>query len=452
MIPDERDTIVAIGSAPGSAERGVVRVSGPGALTCVACCCIDGDRLTTLCAPTRMREIGIPLGGLAYPLIGDAWVWPGMRSYTGQTTVELHLPGAPPLLAAVVDRLVANGARLAAPGEFTLRAFLSGRIDLLQAEAVLGVIDACDQRSLQTALDRFAGGVSSPLAELRHDLLGLLAEVEAGLDFVDEEGVTFITQHELDRRLQAAVAGVQATLALAAGRGLTGALPRVVLAGPTNAGKSSLFNALADRYSAAGDWSPALVSDQAGTTRDWVSATLQVRGVAFELIDTAGLNPALRGGIDSSAQRLAELETSVSDLVVWCDDRPLCETAADSSRLHVLTKCDQREEEKDPFGESRQVLTTSALTGIGLAALAEEIARQVETLLREQAAPHTRVTEALFAAKRALESAAGLTSPGSEDLLAAELRSALAALGRVTGEVTNDDVLDVIFSRFCIGK
>lgn len=452
MIPDERDTIVAVGSAPGSAERGVVRVSGPGALACVARCCIDGGRLASLSTPSRVPGVGIPLVGFASPLIGDAWVWPGKRSYTGQPTVELHLPGLPPLLAAVVDRLIAGGARLAAPGEFTLRAFLSGRIDLVQAEAVLGVIDARDERTLQTALDRFAGGVSTPLATLRQDLLGLLAEVEAGLDFVDEEGVTFITQREIDGRLEAAAAAIRSTRKLAAGRGVTGELPRVVLAGPTNAGKSSLFNALAARYSATGDWSPALVSDQAGTTRDWVSATLNVRGIEFELIDTAGQNLALGGCIDRSAQRLANVEAEVADLVVWCDDRPLNGKEATGPTIQVQTKCDQGATQHGNSGTSERPFATSTLTGIGLAALAEEFARQIETVLRDQAAPQTRVIDALSVGEAALESAMGLTSSGSEDLLAAELRSALTAIGRVTGEVTNDDVLDVIFSRFCIGK
>jgi tRNA modification GTPase len=180
------DTIAAVASPRGGAVRGVIRVSGPDTLACLEQCFrVSASRpLRALRVPTRVfghLQLPGPIGALPCHL----YLWPTTRSYTRQPTAELHTIGSPPLLDAALDQLCQHGARLAQPGEFTLRAFLAGRLDLTQAEAVLGLIDAENTADLQTALRQLAGGVSSPLLQLRSELLDLLAQIEAALDFVD---------------------------------------------------------------------------------------------------------------------------------------------------------------------------------------------------------------------------------------------------------------------------
>jgi len=215
------------------------------------------------------------------PLPCDAYVWRDGQSYTGQPIVEVHTIGSPPLLQIVLRALCATGARLAGPGEFTLRAFLAGRIDLTQAEAVLAVIDAHDPQDLNVALGQLAGGLARPLHRLREALLDLLAHVEAGFDFADEE-LPFIEREELDRQLGAANDEVAAIVRQLALRGEPIDMARAVLVGRPNAGKSSLFNALAGDHA-------ALVSEHPGTTRDYLVAELDLDGLKCRLIDTAGL-------------------------------------------------------------------------------------------------------------------------------------------------------------------
>ncbi|QDU89939.1 tRNA modification GTPase MnmE [Pirellulimonas nuda] len=445
MLPDQRDTIVAIASPPGGALRGVVRVSGPEAIGCVARCVESPDRVTRVSSARLVEALRLPIQGLATPLLVDAMVWPDARSYTGQPSVELHLPGSPPLLAAVVERLIAAGARTAQPGEFTLRAVLAGRIDLVQAEAVLGVIDARGDAGLRAALVRLAGGLSHPLAELRETLLMLLAELEAGLDFVEEEDVRFIEPAELAARLTAAQQQVAALGEQLARRGEQAGLPRVLLTGPPNAGKSSLLNALAERYAESpGGWSPALVSDQAGTTRDAVVVPLNAGGLRWELVDSAGRTRTPLGEIDAVAQRLAQTERDEADLILYCyAEEPIPEAPA--PHLAIATKCDARP-------SIAGAIATSAHTGAGLAELVEGVVERLRRVDRDEDQPLIRCRESLQEAQTSLSAALALAATGADELTAAELRAALDALGRVTGVVVTDDVLDRVFSKFCIGK
>ncbi len=206
------DTIAAIASPPGGAARGIVRVCGPSAVNCVATCFEpDNDRNSyefRYCDRLDISHIRFPtavfgqlrLHGVHSPLPADLLLWPTSRSYARQPTAELHTLGSPPLLEAVLRQVCAAGARLARPGEFTLRAFLAGRLDLTQAEAVLGVIDAADRRELDAALAQLAGGLGGPLGQLRERLLDLLAHLEAGLDFADE-AIEFSGAADLERQL-----------------------------------------------------------------------------------------------------------------------------------------------------------------------------------------------------------------------------------------------------------
>jgi tRNA modification GTPase len=291
---------------------------------------------------------------------------------------EFHAIGSPPLLEATLAALHGLGVRPARRGEFTLRAFLAGRIDLVQAEAVLGVIDAPDHRHLEVALRQLGGGISGRIASVRGDLLDLLADLEAGLDFADE-GIDLIQSDALLMRLRSAREVLRALLESASHRMHVRARPRVVLAGLPNAGKSTLFNRLLDRPA-------ALVSSQEGTTRDYLSAGCHVGGLNIELVDTAGWQAAAVGMVEQ-VQRLREEQFDRADLIVWC-------TAADATAesaaieimlihqlvclgrplLRVETKSDLTAGEPDMHG-----MSVSALTGKGLAAFAKAIALRLSS-------------------------------------------------------------------------
>jgi tRNA modification GTPase len=459
---DLHDTIVAIASAPGGAARGIVRLSGPDAVRCVAASWKNGDGapLDEIAEPTRVSgTISVASPGRSAPLVvpGDLLLWPDERSYTRQPSAEFHTLGSPPLLAAIVDELCRHGCRPAAPGEFTLRAFLGGRIDLTQAEAVMGVVGSRSRAELDGALDQLAGGLSRPLQRLREDLLAVLAELEAGLDFA-EEPIEFIGREELRGRLERGARLVRATLDQLAARDRPADLPRVALVGPPNAGKSSLFNALVERFGAAGGRSWSIVSPTPGATRDYVTAVLNLNGVACELVDLAGEDAtAAAGGIARAAQQQAAGQRRAADLQLRC--APIGGVAPGERRGEGLTAWDAIDVatmlDQAPHRAAGVALACSSLTGAGIDALAEEIRRRLAGQTGEGgacAATVARSAGSLREADRALAAAIELLDSSGDELLAAEIRGALNAIGAVTGEVCADDVLDRVFSQFCIGK
>ncbi|MBI2825400.1 MAG: tRNA modification GTPase [Planctomycetia bacterium] len=457
MIYDPQDTIAAIASAPGGAARGIIRVSGPRAVRCVeeAWQPDDGTSLGSLRRPT-VANGRIKPPGLAAAIPCRLHVWPTARSYARQPSVEIHTVGSPPLLSALLRALCQAGARMAEPGEFTLRAFLAGRVDLTQAEAVLGVIDAGDSRELAVALDQLAGGLARPLDRLRDALVDLLAHLEAGLDFV-EESIEFISRDELARQLSAAAAIVQELAARTATRGIATEAVRAVLVGKPNAGKSSLFNALLERTA-------AIVAATAGTTRDYLVGELVLGGVRIELVDTAGGEQQTGAtGIAASAQQATANQRRKAAIELVCLDatRPLSDgelaeiaaTDASPPRLVVLTKTDQPCADEAIAG----AVATSSKTGAGLDELRARL-RALATQARGDTGPCVAATAArcqglLAAAAAALARAIEIVEAGlGEELVAAEVRFALDELGQVVGAVYTEDVLDRVFSRFCIGK
>jgi len=444
MTLDLDDTIVAIASAPGGALRGIVRLSGPASADCVAAVFRPSGETPNPANPfTKRGLLHLPrsLGQIPARL----YLWPNRRSYTRQPSAELHTLGSPPLLEAIVESLCQAGARLARPGEFTLRAFLAGRLDLTQAEAVLGVIDARGQTQLDTALTQLAGGLAGPLAALRERLLELLAHLEAGLDFVEED-IEFITAAQLDAQLAAAAGEVGQLAQRMHARRDTSELPRVVLVGAPNAGKSSLFNALAGKDA-------AIVSDVAGTTRDYVTCRLTAGGQEFLLVDTAGEAPASESAsIDGLAQAAMARQQREADVTIACSDaggtRRL--TPAQDSTIHVWTKCDQHSPPESAAG-----IYTSSRTGVGLDLLKQAIAARLAERAADAVVASTAVRcgESLDLAAQSLARARQLAARGGkEELVAAEVRIALDGLGHVAGAVYTDDVLDRVFGRFCIGK
>jgi tRNA modification GTPase len=456
MTFDLDDTICAIASAPGGALRGIVRISGPSSLQCVAALVrAEPGELTAGRAPSCssvVLTVSENLGEVPVRL----YVWPTTRSYTRQPSAELHLPGSPPLLEAALAALCRAGARLARPGEFTLRALLAGRIDLTQAEAVLGVIDAQSPAELEVALSQLAGGLARPLAALRGELLDLLAHLEAGLDFADED-IEFISADQLRHELQDIARRVAEVESRLQSRAEAGSLPRVVLVGQPNAGKSSLFNALSEDAS-------AIVSEFAGTTRDFVARRIAIEGRECLLIDTAGVHTESdEGELAAMAQHVTRGQTRQADLTVLCLDvtRDLTEwerarltLPTAHSDLVVWTKCDLAARANLRLAPA--AILTSSVSGQGLDLVREAIAARLRQAPSEScvvAGTADRCRASLARTREALSRAlSAVAANGGEELVAAELRIALDELGHVVGAVYTDDVLDRIFSRFCIGK
>ena len=353
--------IAALASPPGGAARGMVRISGTQVRHVLDHWFHPDDPERWNQARTATMHPGLlrlvdGAGDLSISV--QVLFWPHRRSYTGQPLIELHLPGAPCLLEAVLGEVYRRGARPARPGEFTLRAFLAGKLDLLQAEAVLGVIDARDHHELQTALGQLAGGISHKLTLLRHDLLELLADLEAGLDFIEED-IEFISRQNLIDRLAQARTLVGALLAQAGERMQARVRSQVVLAGLPNAGKSTLFNRLAQAAT-------ALVSPEQGTTRDFLTQTVNWNQLTFDLIDTAGWENAA-SGIAAAAQQQRVDQLQRADLLIWCtaagldqhdaqSDQNLFATASEqaSTCIRLVTKTDLRPDSRPVYEISAQ--------------------------------------------------------------------------------------------------
>ncbi len=469
MSIDLQDTITAVASPPGPAARGIIRISGPETPLVI-------QRIFRTNSPHDLWQQAklprrwpgtITLPDFDTPVPCDLCYWPTNRSYTGQIMAELHLIGAVPILEALAEEICRCGARLARRGEFTLRAFLSGRIDLLQAEAVNEVIHATDHEELQTALSQLGGGITGRLQELRTDLIALIGDLEAGLDFVEED-IQFISSTDVQRRIQLAVQLVHNLASDSATVLPAGYHRRVVLTGQPNAGKSTLFNRLAGTEL-------AVITEVPGTTRDFVSTSATFGGQQVELIDTAGAEDH-RDLIELQSQQFRQEQTAAADLIVWCrsillnpqqqqDDESLRLDSLQPAQhcLTVLTQCDRQEalDTADHTSADEQSLTNapriSALTGLGI----EELRQTIGDLLRRRGFARTellatssvRCRESLRRALQALQTAMqAATLQEGDELISLELRAALRELQSILGEIYTDDLLDHIFSNFCIGK
>jgi tRNA modification GTPase len=457
-LPTAADTIAAISTPLGEAGIGIVRLSGPAAEA------IARALFRPRHPRSRFLSHHFYLGHIvASPeeIIDEVLltIMRGPKTYTREDVVEIHCHSGLGVLRRILELTLAQGARLARPGEFTLRAFLSGRIDLTQAEAVLEVIQAKTAASLRVAASHLEGRLGRSLEQTREDLLDLLARVEAALDFPEESG-------ELPAGVLAApLAGSLAALEELAASYQEGRLLRegllVVIAGEPNVGKSSLLNCLLaqDR---------AIVAETPGTTRDLVEEVITLGGVPVRLSDTAGLRPAQDRveelGIQRTRERLAQ-----ADLILYLVDGslPLTPEArqdlaemGERPGLAVINKIDLPQElsladlEK---ATALPVVKISALTGAGLDHLKERI---VDLAIKgglnttgemvTQARHHQHLRQCLACLHRARELLEATDVPW--ELVALELQEAIRELGEITGQEVGDDVLDRIFAEFCLGK
>ncbi|MDG2222711.1 MAG: tRNA modification GTPase [Rubripirellula sp.] len=454
-LVDVEDTIVAIATPGSPAPRGAVRLSGQ-QLSAVLQRLMPEHQFSGS-SPRRMDvqfDLGTVLGDVPVSLM---W-WPTHRSYTAQPSAELHTFGSLPILTAIVRRAIDAGARAARPGEFTMRAFLAGRLDLTQAEAVLGVIEAEGRGSLDHALEQLSGNLSKPLEQARTTVLNLLADVEAGLDFVDED-IEFIDRASLRSRLDEILLLLRQTAETMRHRGGGADRPMVALRGLPNAGKSYLFNRLSNQDA-------AIVSDVAGTTRDAVTCEADVGGKQITLSDTAGLE-SIDTEISERAQVQGQRASQLARVRLWCVDasRPDFEHASEQMReiasahaksavsdLFLATKVDQSEHPVfAPW------IGCSAVTGEGIELVVRQICEKLDQTDQQEigsvVGTAARCGHALQLASEAAEAAVRLIELNEgQEFVATELRAIAVQLGEVTGAVYTDDILDRVFSRFCIGK
>ena len=454
-LPPVHDTIAAIASAPGVGAVGVVRLSGP-----------DAYRIAdALFAPRRGGPPSArPAGRVVYGTVVDGervvdeallLTFRAPRSYTAQDVVELQTHGGPAVLRATLDLCLAHGARLAGPGEFTLRAYLNGRIDLVQAESVLELVNAQTDGARRNAALGLGGALGARLDGIQSEITEAYAAVQAAFDYPDEG----VPEARLEAPLERSLGEVRRLLSTAAAGRLSRQGARLALLGRPNAGKSSLLNALLG-------YERSIVSDTPGTTRDYLEAPLVLAGIPLTAIDTAGIREA-GDAVEASGVEQARRIAANADLrlvlidgsePLTADDRELLASLPAERTLFVVSKRDKPaafpERALELPGGARPH-AVSALTGEGLDALEEAIAA---TLLGDAAGTELWITQerhvaALSAVEGHLERALGLAASGELDLVSLELQDALTALGQMTGRHhVAEEALASIFAAFCVGK
>jgi len=440
----QRDTIFATSSTPGG-WRAILRLSGPDAWTLA---------LRQTAAPatpphpgqihsTRLAHTGLPATLLQMK---------APRSFTGEDVAELHLPGSPAVLKSIHQQILAAGGRQALPGEFSARAFFNGRFDLTRAEGIAATIAAENDLQLRAAAQLRSGALHQWTAATADMLANLLALVEAGIDFSDEEGVSFISPAEFLRQIEAIMLRINTLIASAQRWERIDALPTVALVGMPNVGKSSLINALTGT-------ARAIVSPVAGTTRDALLAVMPVAGSpGIRLVDTAGWE---QGGGELAGKMKAAHDRArdEADLILWVSAMDQPQWVAPPRRgndLWVMNKADLAQPgQKLPDGTD---VFTSTRTGEGIEALRTLIVQKITSATMIGAEYFTinqRHRRLLEAAEESLQRArdnAGESMGQFPELLATDLRQALDSIGQISGTIAPDEILGRIFGAFCIGK
>ena len=450
------DTIVAVATPLGRSGLGVIRVSGPSAFRIV------GDLLERS-RPFEPRRATLARLPGTTSSVGDQVIvtcFPQPHSYTGDDVAEISAHGSPVVLQGILGSAVRCGARLAEPGEFTLRAFLSGKIDLVQAEAVADLVDSVTPLQARAAFDQLDGTLTTAIAAIESPLFDLMARLEASLDF-PEEGYHFVAVQAAYAELERIGDAIRSLLRGASRGRLVREGARLVIAGTANVGKSSLFNALVQA-------NRAIVTPIAGTTRDLVTERTDLNGIAVTLVDTAGIRAASDAveleGVERArgAAMTADLVVLVLDgsRVIDADDWALVQAVRGRAHVIAINKADL------PAGWPNDTIgpvdaqRVSALTGAGL----EQLVERIVTTLSGGAEPsrdtplvtnlrHVALLEQAGAAiDRAIGAVGSGEAPVSEEFLLADLQEASACLQEITGRRTTDDLLEHIFKNFCIGK
>lgn len=446
------ETIVAIATAPGRGGVGVVRLSGPlsAAIAQKVCGKLPAPRYAQF-SHFRDANQGIIDSGIVL-------FFPGPASFTGEDVIELQGHGSPLVMAQLCQRTVELGARMARPGEFSERAFLNGKMDLAQAEAVADLIESATDVAARSAMRSLQGEFSQQINDFLQQLTHLRMFVEASIDFADEE-IDFLGEAQVDQQLLTllkTLAGIQSSARQ--GRLLREGIS-VVLAGQPNAGKSSLHNQLAGHDA-------AIVTEVAGTTRDVLREQIHLGGLPLRISDTAGLHDATSDIVELEGIRRTQLELQQADhILLLVDDRVgiseqdqkiLADLPADKPLTVIRNKIDFTGHTAEKTVEAgREVIYLSAKSGEGMTLLTQHLCDAVGFHPEEEGVfiARRRHLDALQRAQQAIESGYNcLTGMGAGELLAEELRQAQQALGEITGTFTTEDLLDQIFSSFCIGK
>lgn len=439
--PGTVPTIYALASASGKAGVAVFRISGAAARQALVFLGVERSlepRLATL--------VSLTVGGMSIDQ-ALALYFPAPHSFTGEDVVELHTHGSRAVTKLLLDALSGvPGLRMAEPGEFARRAYQHGKLDLAQAEGLADLIDS-ETRSQHAQAMRILGGETTQRVEaLRSAVLEPLALLEAYIDFPDEE-IPESVLSEADGRIKSLQTELAALLDdNGIGEKIREGLEIVILGAP-NAGKSSLLNMLAKREA-------AIVSEEAGTTRDLIEVHMEISGYAVTLVDTAGIRDAA-GAIESEGIRRALARAEHADLILLlCDITTIAEQAqAISAKMHDATLVVATKSDLAPLPSlGFEAIPVSTHTGAGIEALMDALKARVESRMGAVASPlitHARHREAI---RMAYESLSRFDVHAPLELVCEELRYAAAAIGKITGKIWVDDVLDLVFSRFCIGK
>jgi tRNA modification GTPase len=448
----EPTTIVAVATAPGRGGIGIVRLSGVDAWL------VTQKLLPHVTSEPRVAQYTV-LHDDAGQRVDDAVVtyFKAPHSYTGEDVVEIAVHGSPVVLDWLVRASVVAGAQPARAGEFTERAFLRGRIDLTQAEAVRDLIDAQTLGQAQLAAMQMGGSIATKVRPIKQTLVELIATLEAGIDFAEDD-IDTLSVEQIRERIAALLPPLDALLAsFAHGRLMRDGI-RLAIVGKPNAGKSSLFNRLAERER-------AIVTASPGTTRDVIAEHIALEGIPVELLDTAGLrdteDEAERMGVERSRQAIAEADAILLVLDAFVEDGIDAELLESLQGRAVLVARNKIDRVAIPLHDIQTPaawpeVRTSALTGEGIDALRSallQLVRGSANTIGEATLTNLRQRDAVGAAMEALgsaEAAAAVSTPHEMVLL--DLYDGLRALDELTGQTTPDDVLNLIFSTFCIGK
>lgn len=444
-----QDTIAAPATPAGVSALAVVRVSGKDAIEIVNKC-FDKDIAT---ADGYTIHYGHIIDG--YKWVDEVLVsiFKNPHSYTGEDSVEISCHGSPYIISRIIETLINSGARMAEPGEFTLRAFLNQKLDLAQAEAVADMISSTSESSLQMALSQMRGGFSKDISVLRQELIDFAALIELENDF-GEEDVEFADRDGLKVLIQKLLNRIEKLRSsFASGNVLKNGI-NTVIAGKPNAGKSTLLNALLNE-------DRAIVSDIAGTTRDTIEEVFTLNGIQFRLIDTAGLRDS-SDTIEQIGVGKTKESMDKAELLVYLFDISITTPTELATELKTLPNLEQtilvaNKAESDSYKKEdwpeNTVFTSAKNKDIEtLISELERVASHYE-FGNETVVNNARHADALAKSSEALQTVlTGLDKGLTSDMVALDIRNALYQLGLITGEVTNDEVLDSIFTRFCIGK